>query len=36
MVQELQEHLSNTDDRVATVQKSIAELDDSAVKTSER
>ena len=36
MVQEFQEQLSNTDDRMATVQKSIAELEDSAVKTTER
>ena len=33
MVQEFQEQLSNTVDRMATVQKSIAELEDSAVKT---
>ena len=36
MVQEFQEQLPNTDDRMATVQKSIAELEDSAVKTTER
>ena len=36
MVQEFQEHLSNTDDRMAAVQKSIAELEDSAFKTTER
>ena len=36
MVQEFQEQFSNTDDRVATVQKSIAELEDSAVKITER
>ena len=36
MVQEFQEQLFNTDDRMATVQKSIAELEDSAVKTTER
>ena len=36
MVLEFQEQLSNTDDRMATVQKSIAELEDSAVKTIER
>ena len=36
MVQEFQELLSNTDDRMATVQKSIAELEDSAVQTTER
>ena len=36
MVQEFQEQLSNTVDRMATVQKSIAELEDSAVKTTGR
>ena len=36
MVQEFQEQLSNTDDRMTTVQKSIAELEDSAVETTER
>ena len=36
MVQELQGQLSNTDDRMATVHKSVAELEDSAVKTTER
>ena len=36
MVQEFQEQLSNTDDRMATVHKSIAEFEDSAVKTTER
>ena len=36
MVQEFQEQLSNTVDRMATVQKSIADLDDNAVKTIER
>ena len=36
MVQEFQEQLSNTDDRMATMQKSITELEDSAVKTTER
>ena len=36
MVQEFQEQLSNTDESMATVQKSIAELEDSAVKTTER
>ena len=36
MVQEFQEQSSNTDDRMATVQKFIAELEDSAVKTTER
>ena len=36
MVQEFQEQLSNTVDRMATVRKSIAELEDSAVKTTER
>ena len=36
MVQEFQEQLSNTDDRMATVQKSTAGLEDSAVKTTER
>ena len=36
MVQEFQEHLSKTGDRMATVQKSIAELEDSAFKTTER
>ena len=36
MVQEFQEQLSNTDDRMAIVQNSIAELEDSAVKTTER
>ena len=36
MVQEFQGQLSNTDGRMATVQKSIAELEDSAVKTTER
>ena len=35
MVHEFQEQLSNTDDRMATVQKSIAELEDSAVKTTD-
>ena len=32
----LQEQLSNTVDRMATVQKPFAELEDSAVKTTER
>ena len=36
MVQEFQAQLSSTDERMATVQKSIAELEDSAVKTTER
>ena len=36
MVQEFQEQMSNTDDRMATVQKSIAELENSEVKTTER
>ena len=36
MVQEFQEHLFNRDDRMATVQKSIAELENSEVKTTER
>ena len=36
MVQEFQEQLSNTDDKMATVQKSVVELEDSAVKTIER
>ena len=36
MVQEFQEQLINTVDRMATVQKSVAELEDSAVKTTER
>ena len=36
MVQEFQEQLSNTDNRMATLQKSIGELEDSAVKTTER
>ena len=36
MIQELQEQLSNTDDRMTTVQKSIAELEDSVVKATER
>ena len=36
MVQEFQEQLSNTDDRMATLQKSVAELEDSVVKTTER
>ena len=36
MVQEFQEHLSTTVDRMAFVQKSTAELEDSAVKTTER
>ena len=35
MVQEYQGQLSNADDRMVTVQKSIAELEDSAVKTTE-
>ena len=33
--QEFQEQLSNTDDRIAIVQKSIAELDDSVAKATE-
>ena len=36
MVQEFEEQLSNTDDRMATVQKPVAELEDSAVKTTDR
>ena len=36
MVQEFQEQLSITDDRMATVQKYFSELEDSAVKTTER
>ena len=36
MVQEFHEQLSNTVDRMATVEKSVAELEDSAVKTTER
>merc|ERR1712136_673443 len=34
-IQEFQEQLSNTDDRIAVVQKSIAELDDSVTKATE-
>ena len=33
---EFQEQLSNTVDRMASVQKSIAEFEDNAVKTTER
>merc|ERR1711916_205586 len=34
-IQEFQEQLSNTDDRIAVVQKSISELDDSVAKATE-
>ena len=34
-IQEFQEQLSNTDDRIAVMQQSIAELDDSVAKATE-